>query len=311
MKHLKTILGMALVASSAFVATSCSDDDDDAINRCDRKDCEILQGMFNEMGITVDSDPTKWPGVRWTVMVNPDGIRRVRSLSLTVEEGSHQIPENIADLSYLQALYLKGGGISGTLPESLCVLGQLDTLCITNTSMTSLPDNTFNGRMKYVQITGNLQMSCTLPSSITFLKGINKDEKMGRLNQSFLIDTNGFTGEIPAMSGVNILIARNDFTAYDYSNAFTATQSMKDDDTEEIWGVAAPVNRLGGEVPASVLADTLASIHFAYLVRPNRQKGTGFTNFYSRQELVKMAAEFYANHPEYKNLTKLLSETSF
>ena len=302
---------MALVASSVFVAISCSDDDDDAINRCDRKDCEILQGMFNEMGITVDSDPTKWPGVRWTVTVNPDGIRRVRSLSLTVEEGSHQIPENIAELSYLQALYLKGGGISGTLPESLCALGQLDTLCITNTSMTSLPDNTFNGRMKYVQITGNLQMSCTLPSSITFLKGINKDEKVGRLNQSFLIDTNGFTGEIPAMSGVNILIARNDFTAYDYSNAFTATQSMKDDDTEEIWGVAAPVNRLGGEVPASVLADTLASIHFAYLVRPNRQKGTGFTNFYSRQALVKMAAEFYANHPEYKNLTKLLSETSF
>ena len=33
MKHLKTLLGMALVASSAFVAASCSDDDDQPLRQ--------------------------------------------------------------------------------------------------------------------------------------------------------------------------------------------------------------------------------------------------------------------------------------
>lgn len=288
------------------IIIGCKDSEDNPLQEYDVQECEIAKQIGNAMGFDYQGHPSTWSGVTWTASPDPStGVRHIQGLKYVIHEGWHEIPESLGELPYLKRLELEGLGIAGDIPEGLANRQTLDTLHILFTRISSIPDNIFNSHMKYATIKTNLYLRETrLPSSIVKLKG--KDSF-----RQFDLMSNRFTGTIPALKDVNILLDGNHLSGYDFENAFNASQTMRGDEAIKgyedepglVFGVWAGGNQIHGEIPEKLLADTLALIHFTILVRPGTQYGPKFTNMPSTRELRKMAHEFYSRHPEYADLT--------
>jgi len=126
-----------------------------------------------------------WPGLEYDFETGKAGI------SINYQEPKGYIPESIGDLGGMLTLFniFDGTGITGTLPDSFRKLVNLETLQITKSQMTSLPDVFSDMKeLKEVVITMNERMTGPLPVSLG---------ECPKLEMLRLV-SNKFTGEIPA-----------------------------------------------------------------------------------------------------------------
>lgn len=301
MKHFKTLLGIALVASTAMALLSCSDDEKmTVIEGCDAEEYVTMQHIGKALGLEFTGNPLTWEGVSWSAIDSESDVMHVSGLMLIVRDGEHYIPEELGNLRYLRAIAFGGAGFHGSFPQSVADNGTLRSLQLVSTNITSIPDNIFNSNMIGVKISHNYLLDCNLPSSITQLRG---DKAMN--SESFVIEWNSLHGYVPALRDINIYLSYNCLEGSDPSNAFITKQvPSKVTVQDDILGVWLQGNYLHGELSQELLADTLALVHFAIMTAD--QRGSGFSNMPSKNELIKRSREYYTNHPELFDMTILL-----
>ncbi|RAJ93002.1 Leucine-rich repeat (LRR) protein [Larkinella arboricola] len=139
-------------------------------------------GWTNQTNWLSGCDPCRWQGVTCS-----EG--RVTGLSLRGNGISGTIPESLSSLTNLQQLLLDNNQLSGSIPTSLGNLTQLQSLLLNNNQFTgSIPTSLGNlTNLEYLYLYGN-QLSGSIPESLGNLTRL----------QYLMLDRNQLSGPIPA-----------------------------------------------------------------------------------------------------------------
>jgi len=318
MKHLVKLMAIAIISVIAF--QSCGGNDEpgfvpkkEEYKPYNSKDsalfCDImkaaygsgLQDVCNLESMRLDSIET-WPNsiVIWEWF---EDIREKRIVELSLldyrmnglSDGGIVSPK-IWEIDSLRYIQVYGKLFYGGFPARGGKCEGMKHIDISNTNISSIYLDLFTLKnLSSLYITDNPRLR-DLPEGFEYLPEDTKEVKT-----LYKLSYNGFSGKVPSNYNLRIWYSGNNFSSIDwqswrYINFGKVIRQAPENGT---MGPLLRENRLVGEVPAEIIADTLALI-YTYRLTWFQQEGYGLTGFPTEEEIEKRKKEYSENHPEYK-----------
>lgn len=161
---------------------------------------DALLAFYNSTGGPNWTNKTGWstlaPGTPQSVSgwygIQVDANGHVRSISLSNNNLTGTLPNQIGDLQYLQVLQLTFNNLTGSIPSTISQLQNLTALWLDNNALSGSIPSTIGQMTNLVQLLlGNNQFTGSIPSSIGQLQNL----------VSLYIHQTGVSGTIPAEIG--------------------------------------------------------------------------------------------------------------
>lgn len=321
MKFLFKILVIFMTMVIAF--QSCRDSDEPPPARdykpYSSKDsalfCEILKSAYGNYldrycavyHVKLDSIPS-WSnsGCTWRWFEDL-GERRIIYICLFDRDAPKgqfpgKVPSTIWDLDCLMYLKVWGRNFLGEIPPRNGKANALKYVYIHRTGITKLHADLFN-LPSPIELRINFNESLEeLPEGMEDISWNLKDNP-----SVFDLSHNNLTGEIPVYLNQIINFRHNNFTSinWDLWKEIDFEKDIRNYTSDFMCGPSVEGNRLSGDVPDYILADTFALFH-TYFVTQMQQDGYGLSGFPPIDTIRKMRAEVLERNPELKENLKFL-----
>lgn len=291
METMTKFLNKILMLAVLLYAAGCSDDNSREINLYKNKHDEaVVKRILKHCGINDKHTKDKYAEVIW-LFDNETLERRVMGLNLVNNTNDVcTVPEEITELPFLRELLVQGQSFQGRFIDLDGKLPLLQRLVISNTSISSIPDNIFRKSFSDASIRYNQNIT-EIPSSIHNLPDIK--------DHIYDFSYNSFSGPVPLDLNIRIILDGNDFEYIDWEKAegriynFSPEQWKNRKTFSLIW------NKLRGTIPDYILNDSLG-IYRLNLIADPQQQGYGFDNMPTDFITLDWNANTYLlNHPEY------------